>query len=230
MHYLSNFESIGDNCEFGFYLRAMGNEDGSIFRWAFIDDFDDLIRAIKRRFEGFYRIESLVPVYKDMVCDASINIQFHTDMYSSQTEGRRWVFDRRPSELQAIHRIEVQKMNYLRDKFFAGVKSGGRFYVIKKNHVLTEETARRVHEELERIGNANVLFVDEAPAGIQAGTVQRAGQRFYRGYIDRLAQYSSANDISVEGWSALCRSVWDMHHGGVAAVDSKSVTTTELSE
>lgn len=29
---LSCFESMGDNCEFGFYLRSKGIESGSLFR------------------------------------------------------------------------------------------------------------------------------------------------------------------------------------------------------
>lgn len=33
---LQRFESLGDNCEFAFFLRESGYDEGSLFRWTLI--------------------------------------------------------------------------------------------------------------------------------------------------------------------------------------------------
>ena len=36
MNNLQRFESLGDNCEFAFFLRESGYDEGSLFRWTLI--------------------------------------------------------------------------------------------------------------------------------------------------------------------------------------------------
>lgn len=36
MNKLQRFESLGDNCEFAFFLRESGYDEGSLFRWTLI--------------------------------------------------------------------------------------------------------------------------------------------------------------------------------------------------
>lgn len=48
---VARFESLGDNCEFGFVQRRSGVEDGGLLRWA-VSPPEALLKAIRSRFSG----------------------------------------------------------------------------------------------------------------------------------------------------------------------------------
>ena len=87
-----NFESLGDNCEFAFYLRRLGIESGSLFRWALIKDYSSLLALLKNNFRGLYEHDNLAPSWQDMVIDQSCQICFHTELYSHKEDGI-WIFN-----------------------------------------------------------------------------------------------------------------------------------------
>ena len=53
------FESLGDNCEFAFYLRDQGVDNGSLFRWALIKDYSSLLALLKSNLNGIYEHDNL---------------------------------------------------------------------------------------------------------------------------------------------------------------------------
>lgn len=55
MH-LVRFESLGDNCEFGFVHRRLSYEDGSLFRWARIDPWQ-LYAVLRSDFSGIMNLK-----------------------------------------------------------------------------------------------------------------------------------------------------------------------------
>jgi len=77
---LGRFESLGDNCEFGFVQRQLGLESGGLFRWS-VTSATSLITLLETRFEDLYRFENLVPTNsKNMIRDTATDIGFHTEM------------------------------------------------------------------------------------------------------------------------------------------------------
>ena len=47
MNKLQRFESLGDNCEFAFFLRASGYDEGSLFRWTLIKNYHALLGKVR---------------------------------------------------------------------------------------------------------------------------------------------------------------------------------------
>lgn len=48
MNKLQRFESLGDNCEFAFFLRESGYDEGSLFRWTLIKNYHALLKLTNR--------------------------------------------------------------------------------------------------------------------------------------------------------------------------------------
>lgn len=82
MNKLQRFESLGDNCEFAFFLRESGYDEGSLFRWTLIKNYHALLKLIESDFADFYIYENLTPSWQDMMLDQKHDLCFHTEMYS----------------------------------------------------------------------------------------------------------------------------------------------------
>ena len=201
---IERFESLGDNCEFGFVQRALGTESGSLFRWAFIPDYADLVATIESDFVGFYRLENLVPTWSNMVKDKACGLRFHTEIFSSRSdESAPWIFNGTQDEQQAIYDHEIRKMVYLVEKFKDGIAAGNRIYVVKKNDNAPMQHLTALQPALDRYGKSTILMVREEYPHMPSGTVCQIGERLAIGYIDRFADYGQADDISLDAWKMI---------------------------
>src|ERR1041385_7120891 len=75
---VAKFESLGDNCEFGFVQRHHGLEPGGLLRWASSTTLDGLVQALECRFAGLYQLDDLSPYTANMVVDCKFGIAFHS--------------------------------------------------------------------------------------------------------------------------------------------------------
>jgi hypothetical protein len=204
MSYIERFESVGDNCEFGFVQRAFGSESGGLFKWAFIPDYADLVKTIEGDFSQFYRFENLVPTWSNMVEDKGCKLCFHTEIFSSrETESSPWVFNGTHEEQFDIYCREIEKMRYLVGKFKEGIASGNRIYVAKKNGNSPMQHIRRLQDALDQYGRSTILLITESQPYMQPGTVTQVGDRLCVGYIDRFADYGQADNISLKIWTSI---------------------------
>lgn len=200
-----NFESLGDNCEFAFYLRSKAVENGTLFRWALIRDYTCLLHLLKNNFQGFYEHDNLEPSWQDMVIDKSCKICFHTELYSHQ-EKDVWVFNESKEEREKIYKIEKQKIDYLVEKFKSSVLSGNTVFVIKNNNNDAERLIKDIASTIALHGKAKILYVKLSDNENTLGKVFHKGDNLYYGYIDRFADYHVADQFSVKGWDDVVRS------------------------
>jgi hypothetical protein len=200
---ISRFESIGDNCEFGFVQRKLGLEVGQLLRWAFIPT-ESLLAALRNEFNALYEFEKLIPAAHDMVWDQTYHISFHSHMRSEVLDGKLQ-FKLSEEEREKIHKEEIRKIMYLRHKFYNNMRAGGQFYVIKKNAGLSMEICSEIYKIIASVGENRLLAVVTAETPEQIGTVAPHADGFTIGYIDRLAPYNQADDVSLETWIKLCR-------------------------
>lgn len=198
----SEFESIGDNYEFAFFLRDSGCDDGSIFRWTLIKDYESFLRLITTNFKDIYKYENLTPSWEDMVLDKSCGICFHTEMYSDNISGCwRWRFPENKN--RDIHKKELEKINYLVEKFKKGLSSGNKTYVLKNNSNNLDDLALKIAQYFKEQGNCSLLYVKKCDETSNTGRIHQLTDNLYEGYIDRFAEYSRANDFSRFGWELL---------------------------
>src|SRR6516225_7169551 len=107
---LRHFESLGDNCEFGFVQRANGYEDGGLFRWS-ISPLEKLILCFDENFKDLYLFENLEPSAPDMVRDIATGLMFHTQMHSIDGQ-----FVLGEAARRGIYAREKSKMDHLLEK------------------------------------------------------------------------------------------------------------------
>lgn len=193
---ISKFESIGENCEFGFVQRNLNYEAGGLLRWAFCPP-DELAEAIENRFSGLYEFENLTPSADDMVRDARYNLFFHTKMYSENGE-----FKLDAEQRLEIHRDEKEKSVYLIQKFIETVEANQHIFVFKRNGEIYDEQVRRIHRALSAIRPSRLLWVDDAEDG-DVGSVVQLDDGLVKARIDRFAPHHQADDVSQKVWEQI---------------------------
>lgn len=196
---LERVESLGDNCELGFVMQAIGYGTGGIFRWAYVSS-GNLVRILDADFAGIYARDQLRPVSDGMVAHSGYSVQFHTKMRSQLSDGTRH-FLLSEDELSAIHEEESRKVEYLVQKFISRAKTPGLLYVIKSNEGFRAGLAEALYAALLRHAGAphfKLLMVTACPE--RAGQLHIVSRGLLEGYVDRLAPYATADDISLAKW------------------------------
>ncbi len=209
---LLRFESLGDNCEFGFVLRRHACEAGSLFRWAAMKP-DQLLGLLRAGFADFYRFENLAPLRTNMVLDAPYGIGWHTDLKSVVSGGRLQYRDDEATR-RKLHRKEVRKLQYLLSKFTARLRLGGVVYVLKSNGGIVPETVNGILDELTALAGHTdfaLLEVQATDDPARIGTVDRRGPQRLRGYVSRFAAYHKADDVDAEAWTRVMEGALRLH-------------------
>lgn len=124
------FESLGQNCEMGFALRKIGNENGQLFRWAVVP-INSITKLINNRPEKIYVKSNLVPCDHDMVRDSEIGISFHcAHKFEKQPDGL-WKSLADPEIDAEIYEKDSKKFNYMYEKFLGKISGSGSIFVYK---------------------------------------------------------------------------------------------------
>lgn len=193
------FESLGDNCEFGFVQRLNGLEDGGLLRWA-IAFPDALIDNLENGFVNLYQFDSLSPSAPAMVADAGTGLRFHTLMKSKDG-----VFiDDEPTRRQ-LHEKEQGKLAYLLQKLKDQLAQGQRHFVYKHNSGVSDAQALRLAEVISSYGPGSILVVHRTDDPTQVSSVKRVQGNLYYGYLADFAQYTSADKFDMAAWLALLK-------------------------
>jgi hypothetical protein len=194
---LQRFESLGDNCEFGFVQRRNGCENGGLLRWS-ISPLDKLIFCFKARFKDLYLFENLEPSAPDMVQDVATGLIFHTQMRSNNgqfllAEGAR----------REIYTHEKRKIDYLLDKFLVKIRRPDTICVYKRNSGISDAEAICLQDSMNELARSNLLIVRATDDSAKWGTVDCFGSKSFVGFIDEFAPYSAADHVSTSIWNQL---------------------------
>lgn len=195
----ARFESIGDNCEFGFVLRSFGNLESSLFRWAFLADYAKLLDFVPNVPIDLYHSDLLVPFVDDMVTNVKYEISFHSKLLSKCIGGNR-VYLYKEYDFTKIHKNEVEKISYLSSKFENSLRSGRKIFVIKNN---LNEMAREIDVLASRIfkcSGSKTLRIVRTDDFFAFGKVVKESNHLYLGFIDEFAYYESADLIRSKYW------------------------------
>lgn len=123
------FESLGENCEFGFALRKCGNEDSQLLRWA-VTPFPALIDLVRHPPERIYLRENLEPAAPDMVRDRGTGLGFHC-AFRFREGAAGWESLPQDRDPDALYADDAGKFAHLYDKFRRRLRNGNRIFVYK---------------------------------------------------------------------------------------------------
>ena len=203
---LSLVESLGDNCELGFYLRENGNETGSLLRWA-ITPLEKLIAFIERDYSrSSFEFDHLVPSSPGMVRDTSTGFCFHTAMRSELKSGS-FVFEHDEEQRRKLYATEKEKYDFLLARFeksLAGTEI--RIFFIKANNDLPKDGIERLHKAIaHRKKQGKFVLVALYSTGENAfnADLQWLNDTLCVAQINRFSPYAQAFDIDTDAWDRL---------------------------
>ena len=203
-------ESLGDNCEFGFFMRQLGYDKGGFFRWT-VTPFKSLVAYIAQPGMPIYEFDDLVPMSATMVSDSATGFGYHTEMLSVLNEGAFQFVDAE-SVRREIHEKELAKLTYLADSFAQRLQVGGCVFVVKRNVNLTEEEVARLvlaFDQHPGFACAKLLVLRETADAMLAGSIACGAHNLIEGWVSRFAPYSMANDIAYSDWISVLDQVAD---------------------
>ncbi len=191
---VSEFESLGDNCEFGLVQRFCGVEPLGLFRFSG-SRLESLVRAFESNFEPIGSDEDLrLDVFygDDEIQGCS---RFYDD-FIYHTEVAASTCDR-----EALRTRELQKLRYLRRKLVDDLAAGEKIFVRKEGDFGQAEELFRV---MRTLGPNNLLWVEGEERHFNAGDVETWKDGLYRGHVKRLAPANDAPSLDLRGWLTLC--------------------------
>ncbi|HUN43731.1 MAG TPA: hypothetical protein VMU81_25840 [Acetobacteraceae bacterium] len=195
--FLMQFESLGDNCEFGLVQRRCGAEPLSLLRFSNIG-LRDLVRALEMKFDGLGELDALhywtddSPRREYVLRDSRYSLTFHTFLYHGDVDESRLLAQ------------QAARLKLLRRKLLEDLANGEKIFVIKRNDTPQDEEILALYACLNLYGSNTLLWVVPADAQHQPGTVERVLPGLLKGYIDRLAPNENAHDLSFDLWLRLC--------------------------
>ena len=195
------FESLGDNCEFGLVQRHLGAEPLGLLRFTFIE-LVHLLRGLRTGFAGLGDpgTTHVATEGKDreyVVRETAYGMTYHTFQYEADTS------------LDAIRRQQSASLNFLRRKFMEDTAAGEKIFVIKRGDPLRPEEILPIFAALNDLGRNWLLWVVPADSAHTPGTVEVLLPGLMRGYVDRFAPYDDAHSLSLPTWTAVCEAAWN---------------------
>ena len=192
------FESLGDNCEFGLVQRIAGIEPLGLLRFAGVG-LKQLILGLEADFAGIGTRESVKvtlvgePDLREfLVTERTYGLIYHTFIFEGQIEA------------DELHQRETTRLPFLRRKLLEELKGGEKIWVRKSKTPVTDEQMRTLLNVLRQHGPNILLWVLEADAAHPAGTIERVEGDFIKGYVERFAPYENATDIRPYSWFEVC--------------------------
>lgn len=186
---LGEFESLGDNCEFGVIHRAAGAKGKGLFQWAGMP-IANLIPALHNGFAGFddpsnYKIAFHGQEY--MVYMGRFAFRMHTGSYKThQTE-------------EKVVKEASGRIRFLVRKLIQDFEEGSKIFVFRQNEELDLPTMLELRNAVASYGSNTILWVKEEPERPE-GTITWLEDGLMTGSIGRLSVRTAVAATSFQGW------------------------------
>jgi hypothetical protein len=204
---LQDFQSAGDDCEFGFIQREHGVQAISLLRFASIR-IDDLSRGLRTGFNGIAapnRMQVFVPEnapgHDYLGREGNYGLMYHTGIQPDAIEA---------STLKAK---EIVRLRRLAEKFIEDAELAEHIFVVKYKAPPLPVQLARLLAAFRRRGPVTLLWVREATAGRAPGTAEYLLSGLIAGYVDRIDTAPLTN-ISTRSWLTMCaaaHALWMAH-------------------
>jgi hypothetical protein len=202
---LGQFQSLGDNCEFGLLQRSEGWEPRDLLRLGAIWIPENVrlratIKALDDGFSGLGDPESVrlepdgaQPPREFIVRETRWNLFLHTGAAEGSIE----------PELLRLRQIDGLQRR--RHKLVEDMTSARQVFIWKSNVATSEADIRDLVACIRRYGPNLLLWVNVADQAHPDGSVEYAGDGLLTGYVSKFAPYETADDSDIPSWHAMCR-------------------------
>ena len=194
------FESLGQNCEFGLLQRQCKAEPLGLLRFS-STPLPKLLHALEHGFEGMgakgsIEIDISPNGIEYMVRDLSFGFPYHA-----------WV---NTGEMTAdeVCRREERRVPFLLRKLMEELQAGEKTFVFKGMGAMPKEEVFPLSAALRRYSPNTLLFVNIADAEHSPGTVEARAPGFLVGYVDRFAPSENAGNLALSQRVHVCREAY----------------------
>lgn len=190
---MRGFESLGTNSEFGVVQRKLGLEVLNLFRFC-ETTLPDLTKALSDDLRAADAPELVTVEMEDA----------HKREYTLALPRYkiRWQMSahENDSDRESLRRANAIALGYLRRKFYEGLRTGRKIYVLKRARPIPTGQAAVLLMELNRCGSATLLCVEVASNGRRPGEVELLMPGLMRGYIARFAPDDDVESADPMDW------------------------------
>jgi hypothetical protein len=200
---LLNFESLGDNCEFGLVQRRVGAEPLGLLRFSGAR-LPVLVRVLEARFEGLADPEHVqIGQYRGeyMIRLSKYNLNYHTQVLVNEADP------------ETVRKQQIRILPFLVDKILNDLRTPEKILVFRQDEPMLANDLLDLRAALATIGPGTLLWVQPARDGHPAGSAEFIADRFIAGYVRRLATPENAPDLDLESWLQLLRRVYALWRG-----------------
>jgi hypothetical protein len=194
---MMQFESLGENCEFGLAQRRCGAEPLGLLRFA-STPLPNLLSGLAHGFAGMgdadqIEVEPSPDGKEYLVIDRRFGFLYHP-----------WVLVHE-SEPESVLKREMMRLPFLRRKMLEDLREGRKIFVYHGMKSLREAEIVQLFRALRIHGPSTLLWVELAEKGHPAGSVEVLKPGLLKGYINRFAPGENAHDFSLSCWLDICR-------------------------
>jgi hypothetical protein len=189
------FESIGDNCEFGLVQRQAGAEPLGLLRFAGVP-LRNLLRGLNARFVNIddpahIRINAEHGEY--MVKLTKYDYTYHAHVKVGEME---------PA---ALHKQQVRTVGFLVKKLIEDLENPSKILVFRQNEPLSASDLIDLRIALSAYGPSTLLWVQPGCPGHPPGSVDVVDERMMVGYVRRLAERDRVPNLDFGSWMQVLR-------------------------
>jgi tetratricopeptide (TPR) repeat protein len=195
---LTQFESLGDNCEFGFVQRHAGAEPLGLLRWANIPTHH-LLSVLKTRFAGVGEA-AFTDLYTEVdgefwVKDTRYDMRTHTFVFEmSLPDARRARFQQ----------LMAARFRFLKDQLIKDLETAAKIFVLKSKSVLLQDDIEALYDAVSEYAPNWLLYVRASDEQHQPGSVRTAHDRLMIGHV------KTAPSLDHPGWRQVCQTAFAM--------------------
>ncbi|WP_419729580.1 hypothetical protein [Lichenicola sp.] len=203
---MAMFESLGENCEFGFVQRHFGSEPLGLFRFSGTGEIHNTLRLLDGDFAGLGDPGSLSTIATDavlyrlpeppliipefMMVDRKQNFWYHTFRGPEHD-----------TEAEACA-LNEQKLRYLTRKFIEDLEDGDKIWLLKDSVRGDVNEAFAFLDVLNRRGPNKLFWVTRVVEGRPSGAVEWLAPNLLRGYSG--GPHHDPQIFEPHTWKLLC--------------------------
>lgn len=212
---VSQFESLGRGCEFGFLQREVGVEPTGLLRFAGLP-LEGLILALESQFAGIDEPDDLRLTRQDgeyLVQIARFSMTAHTGMREDEIT---------PVQL---HRLLAHRMRFLADRLIEDLERASKIFVYQQREPLQALELVRLRRALGGYGKPVLLYMMQADSAHPAGSVELVDRGLMTGYLSRHAPSGEPWRPDVGSWIEVCRNAYRLWSADDISADDWTETT-----
>jgi hypothetical protein len=221
---VTDFESLGNNCELGIVQRSLGAEPLGLFRWAGINHVEMLINALHSQFEGlgdprFVDHEVLRGWDHHAAIDKKFGFYFHTDLDPTQVADR-------PEDRGRLAAHEGRRLKFLVGNLLNVLRTGEKILVYRQKAPLEPGQLDRLSKAIARIGPSTLLLIIEDPSR-EPGAIEVKHEALIIGYARVLSNENPPN-IDFDAWHRIIPAAHAVWKRGRSVNDRTSISQVPL--